>query len=140
MVTNCNGFYFVVPGDTCAGIAQVKGVTTAQLIAWNPAVGAQCTAMWANAYLCVSVIGGTTTTRTTTTTTSTGNGIATPTPTQPGMVSNCKKFAFVNPGDTCEVIARANGVSTADFISWNTGVGGAACTGMWANVYVCVGV
>ena len=72
--------------------------------------------------------------------TSTGNGITTPTPTQPGMVANCKKFAFVNPGSTCDSMASANRITLDQFVAWNTGVGGRSCTGLWANVYACVGI
>ncbi|KAK8101915.1 LysM domain-containing protein [Apiospora kogelbergensis] len=76
----------------------------------------------------------------TTTTTNPGNGIATPTPIQPGMVDNCDAFYLVQSKDTCEVIASKHGISVAQFITWNTAIGGAACNGLWLDAYVCVSV
>ncbi|KAF7535389.1 hypothetical protein G7054_g5453 [Neopestalotiopsis clavispora] len=139
MVSNCNKFDFVNPGDTCSAVASRNSITTAQLSSWNSA-GADCTALQASVYVCVGVIGGTTpttTVTTTSTTTSTGNGVSTPTPTQPGMTPNCDKFHFVASGDTCDSIAKAAGITTTQFINWNTGVG-SDCTSMWLNAYVCI--
>lgn len=135
MVNNCNKFDFVNTGDSCSAIATRNGITIANLIAWNNA-GADCTSLWAQVYVCVGVIGTGTTLSTSTITT--GNGVATPTPTQPGMVSNCNKFDFVNSGDSCSAIATRNGISIADLIRWNDV--GTDCTSLWAKVYVCVGV
>ncbi|KAL0943523.1 LysM domain-containing protein [Colletotrichum truncatum] len=73
------------------------------------------------------------------TTTTTGNGIQTPGPIQPGMVANCNKFYFVQPGENCEQIASKSGLSVAQFISWNPSVG-STCGSLWANVNVCIGV
>lgn len=56
------------------------------------------------------------------------------------MVSNCNAFYFVKSSDKCQSIADAYGLTLAQFTSWNTGVGGAACTGLWANTYVCVNI
>ncbi|KAK1624127.1 hypothetical protein BDP81DRAFT_398658 [Colletotrichum phormii] len=39
--------------------------------------------------------------------------------------------------DSCFSIAAANGISEAQFLSWNPSVG-ANCGGMWAAAYVCV--
>jgi hypothetical protein len=74
-----------------------------------------------------------------TTTTSAGNGIQTPQPTQPGMVTNCKKFHFVAPGVVCSQIISFQKIKLANFVKWNTGIG-ADCRNMWANTHVCVGV
>lgn len=46
MVKNCDSFYKVKAKDTCAKIASAKGVTKAQLIKWNPALGKDCTGIW----------------------------------------------------------------------------------------------
>ncbi|KAI9172725.1 LysM domain-containing protein [Paramyrothecium foliicola] len=70
-------------------------------------------------------------------TTTTGNGIETPLPTQPGMVDNCEKFYFVKPDDTCRNIAWQFQVTEADLREWNPSVG-STCTGIWANVNLCV--
>lgn len=53
------------------------------------------------------------------TTTKTGNGITTPTPAHPGVVKNCNKFAYVNPGDTCDGIGFWNGVGGQWVKLWN---------------------
>ncbi|KAF3811697.1 LysM domain-containing protein [Colletotrichum gloeosporioides] len=73
------------------------------------------------------------------TTTSPGNGVATPQPTQPGMVDNCNKFYFVKPGDTCQVVVSNAGISLEQFYAWNPSVGN-TCSGLWADVNVCVGL
>jgi len=53
-----------------------------------------------------------------------------PRPGHPGMVSNCNKFVYVNPATPVMGVAFFNGpISTADFIHWNTGVGGQECRG-----------
>ncbi|KAM7199498.1 hypothetical protein V8F20_005682 [Naviculisporaceae sp. PSN 640] len=143
IVSNCNKFYFVEPGTSCSAVLSNNGITLAQLFAWNSGVGADCSGMWANVHLCVGVIGGPTTTSTTSTSTGipTGpNGIATPTPTQPpSIVSNCNKFYFVQQGTSCNAVLSANGITLAQLFAWNSGVG-ADCSGMWANVHLCVGV
>lgn len=72
-------------------------------------------------------------------TTTPGNGITTPTPTQPPMVGNCNAFHFVAPGESCGAVLRASGVSLAQLYTRNPSVN-ADCIGMWAGVYVCVGV
>ncbi|KAI1151806.1 hypothetical protein F4825DRAFT_451089 [Nemania diffusa] len=149
MVSNCDVFYFVQSGDGCQVIADKNGITLAQFTTWNPQVGgSSCSGLWASVYVCVSIIGHTPTTTTTTTkpptttttTTSAGNGIATPTPTQPGMVPNCDAFYFVQSGDGCQAIADKNGITLTQFTTWNPQVGGSACTGLWASVYVCVSI
>ncbi len=56
------------------------------------------------------------------------------------MVGNCKKFAKVNPGDTCDLVAFYNGVATENFVLWNAGVGGSERRWLRADTYACVGV
>ncbi|KFY72525.1 hypothetical protein V499_07338 [Pseudogymnoascus sp. VKM F-103] len=133
MVDNCNRFYKVKNGDTCTTIASSVGVTIAQLASWNTQIGGTaCTGIWADYNICTGVIGGTPT--------SPGNGIATPTPVQPGMVTNCNKFYKVKAGDTCVTIASSASVTVAQLATWNTQIGGTACTGMWADYNICTGV
>ncbi|KAF6829222.1 LysM domain-containing protein [Colletotrichum musicola] len=131
MVGNCDAFYKVKAGDTCDGIASSSGVTAQQITTWNPAVKADCTALWLEYYMCVSVVGHTPT--------QPGNGIQTPSPIQSGMTTSCKSFHFVTPGQNCEAITARYGISQANFVRWNPAVK-ADCTGMWANAYVCVAV
>lgn len=133
MVDNCDAFYLVEENDTCETVAAKNGISATEFLAWNPNVGgAACNGLWTDAYVCVSIIGHTPSP------TEPDNGIATPTPTQPGMVSNCDLFYKVVTGDTCETIAAKNGISTTQFLTWNTKIGGAACNGLWADAYVCV--
>lgn len=55
------------------------------------------------------------------------------------MVSNCNKFDFVNKGEGCQDVADRNDVPLSQFYEWNPAVG-STCAGLWAEVYVCVGV
>ncbi|RSL48378.1 hypothetical protein CEP53_009568 [Fusarium sp. AF-6] len=140
MVENCNKFYKVEKNEICSIIAPKLGLSESDIIKWNPGVGSDCTGIWANVYICVGVIGEEPSTPTTTTsTTSIGNGVTTPTPTQPGMVEDCNKFYKVQKDELCNTIASKLGISESDIKKWNPGVG-SDCTGIWANVYICVGV
>jgi hypothetical protein len=137
MVSNCNKFVKVNPGDTCELVAFSNGpVPTEHFVVWNGGVGGMaCKGLQAGTYACVGVVTDTPTSVVGT------NGITTPLPIQTGMVRNCKKFVKVNPGDTCDIVAFYNGpISTENFVRWNTGVGGMACTGLWAGTYACIGV
>ncbi|KAH8898728.1 hypothetical protein GQ53DRAFT_635263, partial [Thozetella sp. PMI_491] len=134
MVGNCNEFYFVVSGDSCASIASKSGISLDDLITWNPSVGgASCKRLWLSAYVCISVIGYSPTP------TQPGNGVATPTPIQDGMATSCKTFHFVTAGQTYDTIVAIYHITTAQFISWNPAVG-SSCTGLWAGTYACVSV
>ena len=137
MVRNCNKFHWVAPGVVCSQITSFQRISLADFVKWNPTVGNDCTSMQANVNVCVGVIGGSTAKPTTTT--SAGNGIQTPQPTQPGMVTNCKKFHYVAEGVVCSQIISYQKITLADFLKWNTGVG-ADCRNMWAKTNVCVGV
>lgn len=147
MVLNCNKFHWVAKGVTCSQIISYQKITLADFAKWNPSVGTNCAGMWAEVNVCVGVIGGgstttappTTTTTKPTTTTSAGNGVQTPQPTQPGMVTNCKKFHYVADGVTCSQIMSYQKITLADFVKWNTGVG-LNCQTMWASTNVCVAV
>jgi hypothetical protein len=50
-------------------------------------------------------------------------GIETPAATQPGMVSNCNKFAFIEVGTSCDAITSEHGITIKQFSIWNKGVG-----------------
>ncbi|KAL2834118.1 hypothetical protein BJY01DRAFT_253182 [Aspergillus pseudoustus] len=144
MVNNCDAFHLVKSGDGCAAIASSKGITLSQLYAWNPNLGSDCSGLWSEYYICVSIVGvnPTTTTKTTTKTTTTtkGNGVSTPTPIQARMTSSCNKFHKVVSGDQCGTIASKAGITLANFVKWNPGVGGSACSSLWLGYYVCIGV
>ncbi|GKT54691.1 lysM domain-containing protein [Colletotrichum tofieldiae] len=141
MVTNCNKFHWIAKGVGCSAVISYQKITREDFVRWNPTVLDDCSGMWAEVNVCVGVIGGAITTTTTkpTTTTSVGNGVATPQPTQPGMVTNCKKFHYVAEGVVCSQIISYQKITLADFVKWNTGVG-ANCQNMWAKTNVCVGV
>jgi hypothetical protein len=52
MVRNCDSFYMVKSGDTCDKISSAKGITSAQIISWNPAVGSNCGSLWLDTVSC----------------------------------------------------------------------------------------
>jgi LysM repeat protein len=142
LINTCSKFYKAVSGDTCQKIVdRERTFSLADFIKWNPAVGSDCSGLWLNTYYCIGIPGTpTASTSKVPSSTSPGNGIKTPTPTQPGMVSNCDDFHLVKSGDNCEKIANANGITVAQFIKWNTEVGGASCSGLWLNVNVCISI
>ncbi|KAI0168254.1 LysM domain protein [Pestalotiopsis sp. NC0098] len=70
------------------------------------------------------------------TTTSTAPSVS---PTMPGLAANCDGFYKVVSGDQCNTIAAKYGVSTAQFLSWNSEVNN-ECTNLWLGYYVCVHV
>ncbi|KAL4998532.1 hypothetical protein BDV10DRAFT_201217 [Aspergillus recurvatus] len=137
-IETCNRWDLVQSGDSCDTFtAKYPGVTLEDLIAWNSEIGAQCQYLWVGYYICTGVSGFTPTVTTTTATATSTNGVTTPTPTQPGMVSNCDAFHLVEAGDSCATIASSNGITQAQFLEWNEGVG-AGCSSLWLGYYVCV--
>ncbi|KAK0744621.1 hypothetical protein B0T21DRAFT_280736 [Apiosordaria backusii] len=60
-------------------------------------------------------------------------------PQMPGLAANCNRYHYVQSGDTCAVVAANNGISVAQFLSWNTAVD-SGCTNLWLGYYVCTGV
>ncbi len=141
MVSDCNKFHKVETGQVCQQIADLYGIGLGNFDTWNPRVNVDCSGLWANAYVCVGVIGHTAPTSTTlkTSTTARGNGVATPTPTQPGMVGNCKTFHKVVSGDTCRDIIDNAKITLAQFYSWNPSVG-SSCEYLQLGVYACIGL
>ena len=55
------------------------------------------------------------------------------------MVSNCNKFHWVAKDVLCGQITSYQKITLADFVKWNPSVRN-DCSGMWAEVNVCVGV
>ncbi|KAI1146243.1 hypothetical protein F4825DRAFT_456675 [Nemania diffusa] len=141
MVSDCDAFYFVRSGDSCANIASVEGITLANFYAWNPAVGSTCAGLQASVYVCIGLQGSspTRTITTLTTATTTGNGVTTPTPYQTGMVTNCNKFHLVVSGDQCSTVASNAGITLANFYAWNPAVG-STCAYLDLGDYVCIGI
>ncbi|KAK1840378.1 hypothetical protein CCHR01_16987 [Colletotrichum chrysophilum] len=138
MVSNCGKFYKVVGGDGCWAIADSNGIALDDFYSWNPAVKTDCTGLLADVFVCVGLAASPTTNPTPATTTAAA-GVSTPTPIQDGMTTTCSKFYFVQSGDGCWAISDANGIALDDFYAWNPAVK-TDCTGLQANVYVCIAV
>lgn len=52
---NCNKYYTVQSGDSCAKIESQFAITFQQLYQWNPAIGSDCTNLWVGYAICVGV-------------------------------------------------------------------------------------
>lgn len=58
VATNCSRWDLVTAGATCANyMALYPGLTLAQMVAWNPAIGATCNNLWLDYYVCTAVSG-----------------------------------------------------------------------------------
>ena len=55
MVKGCKKFHLVEEDEYCIDIQKEYRITMEQIYKWNPAVGKDCTKMWANTYLCVGI-------------------------------------------------------------------------------------
>lgn len=139
MVSNCDDFYLVQADDGCWAIANSNNIELNDFYTWNPSVKTDCTGLEAKVYVCIGIkAAATTTTVDKTTSTTSGNSGSTPSPVQDGMVSDSKDFYFVQADDGCWAIANTNGIDLADFYEWNPAVK-SDCSGLQANVYVCIG-
>jgi LysM repeat protein len=154
---NCGKWHVVGGEDSCPSICLEEGITAALFRMVNPSLDPEaCTeTLQVGTALCVgptyrwnstestepstTITLDPTATETSSSTSSTAPAITTPTPIQPGMVDNCNAFYFVTSGQGCAEAASINGISLADFYTWNPAVG-STCGGLWAEVYVCVGV
>ncbi|KAE8324059.1 hypothetical protein BDV39DRAFT_217404 [Aspergillus sergii] len=141
MVSNCDKFYYVVDGDSCASIASAAGISLTDLDTWNPLVNSDCSGLWLNYYDCVGIIGRATSTTASisSTTTSSGNGVTTPTPYETGMVDDCTEFHMVVNSDGCTSIADAADITITELEAWNLAIG-SNCSSLWLGYYVCIGV
>ncbi|KAJ5131410.1 uncharacterized protein N7515_007449 [Penicillium bovifimosum] len=137
MTKGCTKFHMVVDGDNCATISKEYGISRADFLTWNPDVGADCTNLWLDNYVCVEASPSSNPSPTTTLSPS-PTSEATPTPTLPNMVDGCIQFHKVEDGDICASIATQYGISQADFLAWNPYVGD-GCKNLWLGYYVCVG-
>ncbi|KAK6360312.1 hypothetical protein TWF730_006459 [Orbilia blumenaviensis] len=141
MITSCNKFHFVAAGQTCGDItAKYAGTNLDLLFKWNPAIGKTCSGMWADTYLCVGIIGGTPTTKATTTAAKTTAAGGTPSPIGSNTTKDCKKWAYIRTGDTCQTILDRNKdvkSTLKDLVRWNPSVK-ADCSGLLAQYYLCI--
>ncbi|PYH81263.1 hypothetical protein BO82DRAFT_336349 [Aspergillus uvarum CBS 121591] len=136
MTDNCSKFDLVQSGDSCEAIAAKYDIQLSSFYTWNPAVGSSCANLDVGYYVCVETLGYTAPTATTA---AAGNAITTPTPFEPEMVAGCTAFYFVRSGDTCPAIASSHGITVGDIEQWNPKVG-SACTDLWLDEYICVGI
>ncbi|KAL5365890.1 hypothetical protein BJX96DRAFT_159953 [Aspergillus floccosus] len=146
IASNCDRYYFVESGNTCAVIAADYGITLSNFYAWNPAVGSSCANLQAGYWVCVGVSGNppattattkaTTTTTKSTTTATTGTG---PSPTQAGIVTDCSTYYQARDGDSCWSIVneKYTYLTQAQFYAWNPAVG-SSCSNLQLGYYYCV--
>ncbi|KAF5259705.1 hypothetical protein FOXYS1_9670 [Fusarium oxysporum] len=142
LIESCTSFYMAKKGDTCNKIvAQYKTFDFDDFFKWNPAVGKDCSGIWANTWYCVGVPGTPTSPPTKTIITTTKpTGVPKPTQTQEGLIESCSSFHMAVRGDTCAKIVLKFGTFDFDtFYKWNPAVG-KDCSGIWAAYYYCVGV
>ncbi|OJJ30807.1 hypothetical protein ASPWEDRAFT_140622 [Aspergillus wentii DTO 134E9] len=130
MTHGCTKFHKVQEGEPCQDIADDNGVSLADLISWNPAIGSDCRTLQYDYYVCVG--------KPQSTTTPSPTNVVTPTPTQTGMADHCNKFHKVKQDESCETIANDAGISSGDLISWNPAIGD-DCRTLKYDFYVCVG-
>ncbi|CAK7212946.1 hypothetical protein SCUCBS95973_001632 [Sporothrix curviconia] len=134
-VSTCTAYHLVVSGDTCAAIESAAGITSAQFLTWNTGIDSTCDNIYLGYYVCIGVGSTATTTKVTATTTA----VAAPSPTQPGTISTCKTYHLVVSGDTCAAIESAAGITSAQFLTWNTDID-TNCDNIYLGYYVCIGV
>ncbi|KAF5002925.1 hypothetical protein FDECE_10480 [Fusarium decemcellulare] len=125
---------------SCKDIPDAFRISLEDWLRWNPSLTQDCNNYITGRSYCIEGPDGppptTTSTRPTTTDPA---AIQTPSPIQSGMVENCNKFYKVQKGEICKVIAAKFDIPEDNIKKWNPGVG-SDCTGIWANVYVCIGV
>ncbi len=124
--SSCNNYALAKSGDNCVDFAKSRGITPAQLYAWNPVLGlngADCsTKFWASEFYC---IGATATVP-----------VAAPAPAQTGIIASCNKYAKAIAEDTCDVFASRNSISDAQLFAWNgvLGISGQNCqSSLWTG-------
>ncbi|RBR26166.1 uncharacterized protein FIESC28_01057 [Fusarium coffeatum] len=163
LIDSCTSFHQAGKGETCPKILSTYGkshfliihgasLTIAVFLGtfdfdtffkWNPAVGDDCSGIWAGYYYCVGVPGTPTAAPTKTMMTSTTpkpTGPSKPSTTQEGLIDTCVSFHQAGKGETCAKIVSNFGTFDSDtFFEWNPAVG-KDCDGIWAGYYYCVGV
>ncbi|KIL83603.1 hypothetical protein FAVG1_13185 [Fusarium avenaceum] len=143
-------FHQAGKGETCAKIVSNFGIFDFDtFFKWNPAVGKDCSGIWAGYYYYIGVPGTPTVKPLATspkptatgakpTTTKPANGISTPSPIQDSMVKNCEKFHQIKSTITCISIEDYYNLPFDTFYSWNPAIG-PKCTSLLTNYWVCVG-
>ncbi|KAK6337059.1 hypothetical protein TWF718_009845 [Orbilia javanica] len=136
---DCKKWAYIRSGDTCLTIlSRNKDVksTLQDLVRWNPSVKADCSGLISSYFLCI--VGPAAPTPTTKPKTTTAN--PTPTPIQSGQTKNCKGWAYVKEGQSCQDIIKAKPalkLTVAQLYAWNPAIG-KDCSNMWAKTFLCV--
>ncbi|EHL01784.1 hypothetical protein M7I_2135 [Glarea lozoyensis 74030] len=139
MVSNCDAFYFVSPGDRCQMIADKNGISLTQFITWNNVGGASCPGLQANVniadrsgislaqFISWNDVGG-----------ASCGGLQ-------ANVNVCQ-LRYVRPllqlqrnQERCVDAKLGIRITAAQFNAWNPQVG-ADCRLLFLGYYVCVGV
>ncbi|KAL1867742.1 hypothetical protein VTK73DRAFT_4027 [Phialemonium thermophilum] len=145
---NCLRYYYVSPGDTCASVVSLYSsfLTLKNFLAWNPAVGSDCSGLYVNYYYCVDVpYAGTLPNATTQvlpswtppSLPSLDPSVSLPSPTASGFPRDCQSWYQAVQGDSCDsILANFTYLAQSDFLSWNPSV---SCpSGIAAGTYYCV--
>ncbi|KAH7140925.1 carbohydrate-binding module family 50 protein [Dactylonectria macrodidyma] len=138
---NCSGlwadtWYCVAyyPENDLPMPAHVTTIPT-PLIEWNPSVYGDCSGIEQDTWYCVGKSDTLTTRTDSVLTTTTAEDM----PTQTGISEDCTDYWLVSDTDTCKSIAKANGVTVANLIAWNSDFG-TDCGGLEPEYYICVAV
>lgn len=153
---NCDDWYLVSAWDTCESIvASNSWITRDQLLAWNPAIGSDCSGLYDGWWVCVSVpapsitipFGWTTTllggpeptlvANYTPTVFPTVDASFDPEPTQAGIIPGCLAYYQAKDGDTCRDIVDGVYLTEEDFFTFNPALND-NCDGLWLDYWYCV--
>ncbi|RBR15596.1 uncharacterized protein FIESC28_07237 [Fusarium coffeatum] len=138
LISSCTRFHQAKKGETCTNIISTFGTFDFDTFyEWNPAVGEECSGIWANYYYCVGIPGTPNTKPSVTTVKPTATGFPTPSPILDRTVKGCTKFHLVSKTTTCPSIEKYYNLPFPQFLAWNPEVK-SDCSGLWANYYVCV--
>ena len=145
--SNCNAWIVAKAGDGCDTVEKAAGISAATFLQLNPAVGSDCSGLWANYAYCIGTSAVTTkavstsaskaTSKTTSVPASKTTSSGPSAQTQSGEPSNCSKWVVAKAGDTCDSIEKAAGISAAAFLKLNPPVG-SDCSGLWAGYAYCI--
>lgn len=133
-ISTCERFSLSGPsGGTCSGYSRDRGLSLAQLYAWNRGLGVRgenCASRFANNMnYCIGVSGPLP---------PPNNGAV-----QPGVLTTCWRYGQAPSGDTCSAFAQRFGISIGQLSQWNPVLGsnGANChSNFWAEYWYCVQV
>ncbi|KAL2837617.1 hypothetical protein BJX68DRAFT_273009 [Aspergillus pseudodeflectus] len=121
-IEGCQQYEPIVAPTTCQSFLDEYDISMAEFYAWNPAVGSQCQGLWPDYRYCVR--------GPPTTSSSSTEPTQTPLPIRDGAITGCQAYAAVVAPMTCQSVLSENGITMAQFYSWNPAVG-PQCTGLW---------